>query len=221
MRKEFSRIYLSWRQGTGHRRYIVGVIKRSSTKGVRFYYLKEAVGEAKKEGFIPYTEFPEIDKVYTENVLETFSSRLINFERSDIQEFYKFWEISEKFKEDKCYLLAHTQGLLPTDNFELLADYYPVKNIKFLTDLAGVSHKKIKPEDISIGDKLTYVKERDNPIDPKAIKVFKGHIELGYIKKIHSNIFHKRHSKDLSLSVKAIEKNGVVKKIFVKVSFLK
>lgn len=219
MRKEFSRIYLSWRQGTGHRRHIVGVIKRSATKGVRFFYLKDAADAAKKEGFIPYTEFPDLSKTYTENVLEIFSSRLINFERSDIQEFYQFWEISEKFKEDKCYLLAHTQGLLPSDNFELLADYYPIKTIKFLTDLAGVSHQKLKPEDVSVGDKLRYIIEWDNPVDPKAIKVYKGDLELGYIKKIHSNIFHKRHSKGLTLSVKAFEKNGVIKKIFVKVSF--
>ena len=219
MKKEFSNIYLSWRQGTGHRRHIVGVIKRNATQGVRFYYFKESVEKAKKQGFIPYTEFPEVSKIYSENVLEIFSNRLINLERPDIQEFYSFWEISNKFKEDKCYLLAHTQGLLPTDNFELLADYYPLKNIKFITDLAGVSHQKLKPSDVSVWDKLRYIKERDNPKDPYAIKVFKGDVELGYIKKIHANIFHKKYSEGLALTVKAIEKNGVIKKIFVKVSF--
>ncbi len=219
MKKEFSNIYLSWRQGTGHRRHIVGVIKRNATKGIRFYYFKESAEKAKKQGFIPYTEFPELSKVYSENVLEIFSNRLINLDRPDIQEFYSFWEISDKYKEDKCHLLAHTQGLLPTDNFELLADYYPLKSIKFITDLAGVSHQQLKPSVISVGDKLRYIKEQNNPIDQYAIKVFKGDIELGYIKKIHANIFHKRYSEGLSLTVKAIEKNGVIKKIFVKVSF--
>lgn len=217
--KEFGHIYLSWRQGGGHRRHIVGILKKSVSKGVTFQYIKDQVDKAKEQGFIPYTEFPEIDKAYSDNVLETFGARLTKPERSDINDFYKFWEISEKNKEDKFYLLAKTQGFLPTDNFEFLADYHPVLDLNFLTDLAGVSHLKLPNDSVSVGDELTFIKERGNERDPLAIKVLKGKQEIGYIKKIHARVFHKKHGEKLKLKVKAIDKNGVIKRIFVKASF--
>lgn len=219
MRKEFGHIFLSWRQGSGHRRHIVGVLKKSAVIGVTFEYLSNGVEKAKEQGFIPYTEFPELDKVYSENVLDIFSSRLTKSERSDISEFYKFWEISEKRNEDKFYLLAHTQGFLPTDNFEFLADYHPISDLKFLTDLAGVSHLKLPVDTISVGDELTFIKEYNNEKDPKAIRIFKGTKTIGYIKKVHCNVFHKSKGDKLKLRIKAIEKNGVIKRVFVKVSF--
>lgn len=219
MKKEFGHIFLTWRQGSGHRRHIVGVLKKSALKGISFQYLQRNIEMAKEQGFVPYTEFPEIDKIYIDNVLETFSTRLTKAERTDISDFYKFWEIAEKNKDDKFYLLAKTQGFLPTDNFELLADYYPVIELNFLTDLAGVSHLKLPNDSISVGDELRFEKETSNEKDSFAIKVLKGDLEIGYIKKIHAKVFHKKHGDKLKLKVKAIDKNGVIKRVFVKVSF--
>lgn len=219
MKKEFGHIYLSWRRGSGHRRYIIGVLKSSSTKGVSFQYLADAVEKAKEEGFLAYTEFPDLTKTYTNNVLDIFGARLTKPERSDISDFYNFWEISAHQKDDKFCLLAHTQGFLPTDNFELLADYHSVSNLKFLTDLAGVTHLQLKPDTLVVGDELRFEKEYTNPKDNKAIKVFKDDLEIGYIKKIHANVFHKSGGENLKIKVKAIDKNGVIKRVFVKVSF--
>jgi hypothetical protein len=67
--KAIGSIYLSWRMGKGFPRRIVGVIKRNTTDGVRFKYIKKGVAEAEKDGFIPYIEFPDIDKEYSENGL--------------------------------------------------------------------------------------------------------------------------------------------------------
>src|SRR5690606_19639304 len=108
--KEIGHIFLTWREGEGKRRHIVGVLKRNATLGVRFSYLPKGVEEAKKNGFSPYTEFPDINREYTENVLEVFGQRIMKSERSDIRDFYDFWEIDIKYKDDKYYLLAHTQG---------------------------------------------------------------------------------------------------------------
>ncbi len=99
--KEIGHIYLSWREGLGKRRHIVGVLKRNATLGVRFSYIKDGVEAAKKDGFSPYTEFPDFDKEYTENVLEVFGQRIMKSERSDISDFYDFWEIDTKYKDDK------------------------------------------------------------------------------------------------------------------------
>lgn len=215
--KEIGHIYLSWRECLGKRRHIVGVLKRNATLGVRFSYIKNGVDAAKKDGFSPYTEFPDVDKEYTENVLEVFGQRIMKSERSDISDFYDFWEIDTKFKEDKFYLLAHTQGLNPADNFEFLADYNPNKNLRFLTDLASLSTLKLPADTVKTGDTLTYKLESDNVFDDKAVKVFKGDKEVGYIKKIHSRVFYKQKGSLLKLVVKAVEQNGVIKRVFVKV----
>lgn len=215
--KEIGHIYLSWREGLGRRRHIVGVLKRNSTLGVRFSYFKKGVTSASKDGFSPYTEFPDLDKEYTENVLEVFGQRIMKSERADISDFYDFWEINSKFKDDKYYLLAHTQGLNPTDNFEFLADYYPNKNLRFLTDLAGLSKLKLSSNSVKPGDILTYKLEPNNKFDDKAVKVFKNDFEVGYLKKIHSRVFYKKKGGLLKLVVKAVEQNGVIKRIFVKV----
>jgi hypothetical protein len=215
--KEIGHIYLSWREGLGKRRHIVGVLKRNATLGVRFSYIKKGVDAAKKDGFSPYTEFPDFDKEYTENVLEVFGQRIMKSERSDISDFYDFWEIDTKFKEDKFYLLAHTQGLNPTDNFEFLADYNPNKSLRFLTDLASLSTLKLSADSIKTGDILTYKLESENEFDDKAVKVFKGDKEVGYIKKIHTRVFYKQKGSILKLVVKAVEQNGLIKRIFVKV----
>ena len=195
----------------------MGVLKRNATLGVRFSYIKKGVEKAKKDGFSPYTEFPDFDKEYTENVLEVFGQRIMKSERSDISDFYDFWEIDTKFKDDKFYLLAHTQGLNPTDNFEFLADYNPNKSLRFLTDLASLSMLKLSADSVKSGDILTYKLESDNDFDDKAVKIFKGDKEVGYVKKIHSRVFFKQKGSLLKLVVKAVEQNGVIKRIFVKV----
>lgn len=140
--KAISTIYLVWRKGKGSRRKVVGRIKKNATDGVRFEYLLKGVEEAQKEGFTPYIDFPDTDKVYKENVLDIFGQRLLKSERSDIQKYHDFWAIDPKFKEDKFYLLAYTQGMLSTDNFEFLADFHPVKDLKFVSEICGLSHTK-------------------------------------------------------------------------------
>lgn len=216
--KEIGHIYLCWREGLGKRRHIVGVLKRNATQGLRFAYLNKGVEAAKANGFSPYTEFPDFGKVYTEGVLEIFGQRIMKQERSDIADFYSFWEIDPKFKDDKYYLLAHTQGLNPTDNFEFLADYNPSKQLRFLTDLASLSKLQLPANSVKPGDVLTYALEPDNAYDDKAVKVFKGEQEVGYIKKIHSRVFYKQRGASLKLVVKAVDQNGLIKRIFVQVS---
>jgi hypothetical protein len=213
--KEFRDIYLSWRKGPTFSRHIVGVLKKNATSGVRFYYFEDKVKLAEAEGFSAYTEFPQFEKEYFDNVLEIFSQRLIKLERSDIQRFYDFWEIPKKYAEDNFYLLAHTMGLLPTDNFEFLADYYPIKNLCFITEIAGLSSRKIPSNSLKNEDVLTWKKDPNNKHDKFAVKLYKGDLELGYIKKVHSHVFYKTDT--LKITVKAIDENGVLKRVFIKV----
>ncbi|MFN3589820.1 MAG: HIRAN domain-containing protein [Spirosomataceae bacterium] len=218
--KEIGHIYLSWREGLGKRRHIIGVLKRNATGGIRFSYIPKGVEEAKKDGFFPYTEFPDYKKEYTENVLEIFGQRIMKSERSDVSDFYDFWEIDTQKTEDKFYMLAYTQGLSPTDNFEFLADFNPTKSTSFLTDLANLGRLKLPVGSICPGDVLIYQLEPLNVHDDKAVKVFKDGVEVGYIKKVHSRVFYKKKNRPFKLIVKAVEGNGQIKRVFVKVSFM-
>jgi hypothetical protein len=216
--KEFDKIYLSWRKGQGHGRHIVGLLQQIQDGRFVFSYNKREVEEARKDGFTPYTEFPKTEISYNGNVLDIFGQRLIKSERPDIQNFYNFWEINPQFKDDKFYLLGHTQGLLPTDNFEFLADYNIVEGLHFLTEVAALSKYQLPGDKLNIEDILRFEIDTDNKHDKDAVKIFKENNEIGYVKKIHCRLFHKPGAEKLGLSVKAIDKNGIIKRVFVKVS---
>lgn len=216
---DFTKIYLSWRKGKGSRRYLVGLLEKDSMHQYTFRYDKTVVEDATKEGFTPYIELPDLEKVYDEYALQVFSQRLMKSERPDIQQFYDFWEIESSFEQDSFYLLGHTQGLLPTDNFEFLADYQIHPTLHFLTELASTSHNSLATHLLQVNDELRVETETDNLYDPYAVKVFKGNQYLGYIKKVHNRIFHSLESNKLNLSAKAIDKNGIIKKLFIKVQF--
>jgi hypothetical protein len=216
--QEFDKIYVSWRKGTGSRRHIVGLLERSDNRNFVFSYNQSGVAAARQDGFSPYTEFPDTSQTYNGNVLDIFAQRLIKSERPDIQSFYDFWEIEPQFKDDKFYLLGHTQGLLPTDNFEFLADYNLVEGLHFLTELAGLTNYQLPADALKPGDVLRFEVDGANEYDSEAVKVYKNENEIGYVKKIHCRVFHKPGAERLKLSVKAVDKNGKIKKAFIKVS---
>ena len=217
--KAIKTIYLAWRKGKGSRRHIVGVIRRNANNGVRFAYIKEGVDEAQKEGFTPYIDFPDSTNVYAENVLEVFGQRLIKTDRADIQNNLDFWAIDPKFKDDKFYKLAYTQGILPTDNFEFLADFHPVKGLCFISEVCGLSDTKIEAGTLKPSDKLSWELEKNNPKDPFAVKVFKGDKQIGYIKLIHSRVFHKKIKAEIKVTVKSVDQNDSINRVFVEISF--
>jgi hypothetical protein len=217
--KDFDKIYLSWRPANRKHRYIVGVLEHHPDDKYTFSYITSGVEEAQKEGFSPYTEFADTTKTYNSNVvLDVFSQRLMKAERRDVQNFYDFWEIDNQFVNDKFYLLGHTEGLLPTDNFEFLAEYKPIAGLHFLTDLVGVNELHLPMNSVNKGDELRYELDANNSNYPNPVRVYKGDIELGFIKRIHSNLFYNLGEIKAALMVKTINQHGYIKRIFVKVS---
>jgi hypothetical protein len=215
---EIGRIFLSWKKGPGTRRYIVGLIKRNSTEGATFSYLLPEVEKASQEGFKPYIDFPNATKVYRENVLDIFGQRLVKFERTDSKEFINFWKLDPRFIEDKYYLLAHTQGWLPTDTFEFLAEFYPVRGLIFVSDLAGLSYFDFDEKLLIPGEKLDFILEPQNRYDKEAVLVISKGKKVGYIKKIHNRVFYKQRSTSLKVKVKSVETSQTGKRVFVEIS---
>lgn len=218
--KEFDSIYLSWRKGTGSPRFLVGKIELPESAPAQFKYDEKQVFQAQKEGFSPYTEFPKVGEVYSQHVLDIFGQRLTKSVRPDIQSYYNFWEVDPAQVNDKAYMLAHTQGLLPSDNFEFLADFNPVPALSFLTDLAHTSKLGVQRDFLKKGERLTIELDPKNQFDSKAVVVFKEGAKIGYIKRVHCHVFHKTGADKLEVSVKAVEQNGIIRRVFAKVSML-
>ncbi|MFN8437544.1 MAG: hypothetical protein U0V72_07870 [Cytophagales bacterium] len=215
---KFGNIYLSWRKGSGHSRHIVGVIKTSAKNGVTFNYLSsKELEKAKADGFLYYTEFPELDKTYNTSVLEIFGQRLFRSERSDYLEFLSFWGIESIHKDDIAYLLAHTQGIVPTDNFEFLADFMVTKDLKIVSEIASLTYTKVPSSAINI---KTELKWKTNPSihDKFQVDLYAPNgLLIGHVKKIHSKVFFNKRSNNIRVYVKSIEKNGILKRVFIEI----
>lgn len=218
MRPRIKRIYMAWRAGRNHRRIIVGVIKANASS-ICLSYIKEGVEEARKYGFVCFPDFPDTDKVYKTNVMRVLSQRLNNSDRTDIGEYYAFWNIKERNRNDSLGMLALTGGILPTDNFEFLPDFYGVKGLAIVSDLSGLSENPLDNGDVAEGDILSWKTEPDNPYDKEAVAVYKGFRKIGYIKKIHTRVFHKKGSGRLKIVVRRIEHNGHINKVFMDIIY--
>ena len=94
-------------------------------------------------------------------------------ERNDIKDFYDFWLVDKQHINDVYYMLAHTQGILPTDNYEFLAQFNSSENLRFITEISGLSRMKISSDSLKKGDVLTYVNEPENLFDNYAVKVIR------------------------------------------------
>lgn len=105
------------------------------------------------------------------NYSNFFSSSISG--RADIDKYYEYWEIAPKHLNDRYYVLAQTQGLLPTDNFEFIAEYNPIKDLKFISEISGLSHIDIPANTIKVGDELSWTFE-DNKYDKFAVHYIKG-----------------------------------------------
>lgn len=216
---QFDTIHLVWRKGTGARRHSVGILKRQNDGKITFQYDSAIEKLKKEEGFVPYTEFQDTAKTYNGNVADIFGQRLMKIDRPDISFLFDFWEVDKTKATDKFYLLGQTQGLVPTDNFEFLAEYKLNPDVKFLTEIAGNSVYKIEKGTLKVGDKLRFELEPNNEYDNYAVKVFKENLHLGYVKKYHNKIFHQAGAENLKLEIKGLEEHELVKRVFVKVSF--
>ncbi len=205
-------IYVSWKKQSSTKRYIIAQIKRDQNI-LSFEYLPD-FKKAKKEGFDFFFGFKDEKKMNSNEISNLLSLRIISKERPDRNEFLKFWEATNV--SDTFDLLALTQGKSQTDNFEFLADYSTDdnKNLNFVTDLSGVTNLQLKAGSIKKSDILVYKREKDNDSDD-AVAVYVGNNKIGYIKQIHCRIFHSE--KKLNLTIKAIDENGFIKQIYIKV----
>lgn len=210
---------MAWRPARGKRRIIVGKIKSNASSTV-FSYIENGVNEAKQFGFVCFPDFPDTSKEYSTNVMRTLSQRVNNSERSDIDDYYRFWEIPKESRGNIYRMLAYTGGILATDNFEFIADFYSIRDLTLVSEVSGLSICPLENGTISEGDTLQWKHEKENEYDSHAIALYKGDAKIGYVKRIHSLIFFKQGKERLSVTVKKIESNGHINKAYIAIRSL-
>ena len=215
------KIYLSWRHGAGGRRYLVGILSRDfpTSNDISFTYRKPEVSDAEKNGFFNYPEFPNFDKEYRVNLKTALSLRLMPKSRLDRSDYLDFWEANNP-EFDWFDELGFTQGKLATDTFEFLADFpkhYNGAGIKFVSNIASLTHLELPNEIVTVGDKLRFELDSDNDYDKDAVKLFKGDKHIGWVKRGHNYFFQKVSNSDVDIRVKSLEKNGKLKQIYYSV----
>jgi hypothetical protein len=224
----FNNLYLVWRRGQGQPYNVIGVIKKDKNCGTYSFKYLITKDEADKIGFDSYVAFPDLQKTYSNYVLDIFGMRLNNPKRSDIQQYYEFWEVEPQYqcKEQsrymKLFLLARTQGLLTTDNFEFLADYNITKKLLFISEICELNEVppevRVRPDQIAEGDQLEWKCNSLSKQGECAVEVYKDRNFLGYVKTIHSRVFYKKGSDSLNIAVKTIDRSqDKINRIFIKV----
>lgn len=213
--KSIGNIYLAWRKDANSPRILVGVIKQNATAGVRFFYLAEGAIAARKHGFEAYECFPDVTEVYTENVLSFFGFRILKaakdgFENSEA--YFDAWGINRAFKSKPFYMLAYTQGILPTDNFEFLADFNPRKDFSLVTEIDDFQFSVIAAIDLQVGDTLKYQMTKGS----EQVKLYKDQRYVGKVKIVHSRVFAK--AKNLTVKIHRIEQGEeAANKAFIRI----
>lgn len=181
------KLVLTWKPGPHRRKTAIGELVQNETKTFFRYIISKTDYESLKDkGFVLYYPFDNIEKVYDENVLDAFKSRLPDRRRSDFKKILSYWEINDLEISD-FNLLKITGARLPTDGFELidsLEDREPP--FEFLFQIAGVCYYEI-PENLILGSSLNLMPEPTNEFDKNAVKVLTTDNKLiGYIPSVQS-----------------------------------
>ena len=215
MYPKVKQIVVTWRQGKGYNRIPIAIVKKNESEGMSFRYIAEGVKQAKELGFVCYPDFTDVNKAYTLNIQQILSHRLNSPERPDIEKYYDFWEIPEESRGDVFRMLAYTQGQLPTDNFEFLAQYYTVNKVRFVSEITGFSKTPLETGTLHEGCELEWKLEPRNEFDKNSVALYYQSQMIGHIKRIHNEVFHLRNAGVLKVKVKKLEQNGHVNKAYI------
>lgn len=82
------------------------------------------------------------------------------------------------------------------------------------TELASLDISDLPGNSLQIGYQLGFELETPNVHASETVIVLNGDGKMRYIKKIHCRTFHKPGSARLKLSIKVLDKNGKMRKVF-------
>jgi hypothetical protein len=205
-------LYLIWRAEKTRKQFIVGILSKNSKYEFQYY---NDLTDATKEGFTPLVAFPDVTKTYTSECLfQTFSSRLPDRKRKDIDKILKKYEMKDY---NQYELLKRSGAKLPIDNLEFID---PILNYdeSFSRNfyLAGARHHlgcNGKDCELSVevtrGDEVFLEPEPENDSYKNAVAVYNFYRNrIGYIPRYYSEGLSKllKINRNVHCFVKNVEK---------------
>lgn len=92
------KIYISWRKKPGDRRFLIAVLKRSTSNGMTFQYLDD-FSAAQKEGLDNFFGFgKDAEKLSSTEIQNIVALRVISKDKADKKDFLQFWEADKNPK---------------------------------------------------------------------------------------------------------------------------
>lgn len=165
-------------------RHVVGEVICEGKEST-FRYLEETpdFAAAKAEGFQGFPAFHLQAAPHRSGVLDAFLRRLPPRSRDDFDDYLQAYRLPSPFSGSDTALLGYTGARLPSDGFELVPDLSEATPpFELIIETAGLRHQDgVSLERLRVGDAISLVEERDNPVDPDAIAILHAAGRIGYV----------------------------------------
>ena len=203
-----NKLWLIWKEPISRRRFTIGLLEKNE-KGFFFSYLNPELDEARKNGFLFFPGFDDLNKKYfSSDLFVNISTRLPNRKRPDYLEILNSYDLDST--STNFEILKATKGRLLTDNYEFVS-IFNLNKIEF--DVAGMRHAKDLSQcqnDLKENSSLLLEKEKDNLQDEYAIRIL---FQKGQ-KKYHIGYVPRYYSKPLSEALdQSISYSAMIEKI--------
>ena len=187
-------LYVAWQQPESRQFFPVGRLTAetdlsTNTKSVfEFRYIEGALTAA-NEGFQPFLEFPDFDRVYRSHKLfPFFANRVMSRNRPDFARYAAALALDPQ-TADEMSLLIRSGGVRATDSIELFPhpvldpaemcyeSYFLVHGLRHCGPEAEARVLRLRPQ-----EQLVLAPEPTNPVDPRAIKLRTSDgVQVGYV----------------------------------------
>ncbi|SRR5258706_7045248 len=210
-------IYFAWR-APGKAWYPIGKLSIAEEGHYVFEYVAGARKAAEAAGFKPLDMFPEFTKKYRSTELfAVFANRLPPRERQDYETFVTWMNVPRSSgKEGELALLARSEGLRVTDNFQVFACPEP-EDGKYVIKvfIHGIRFTSQQDQDRALtlkeGESLSLAPEPANPSDPWAVqaRTEDGVHKVGYLPRYLNQDIHAIGVRKFNIKVIRVHKPPV------------
>ena len=216
-------LYILWRSPNEREGFFaVAQIERNNDNSIQLSYLKNTQDfiDAQERGFTGYPAFPDINKTYTENILNIFMRRLPPRKREDFKFYLNQIGLDSNIEIPDFALLAYSRAQLATDDFRLIFSFEGIKvPCEVIAEVVGVRHYKNNFSSIALNNKVTFEPEPDCQYDPNAIQVLYNGKIIGYISKVQAPSFGEiLKTNKVSGTIQKLNGTAERPRIFIKIS---
>ena len=212
---EPDRLLLSWQalQSKNRSRFVVGELVRKGEKVTLRYFIESPdFTQACLDGFSGYPAFQVKEGMssFDNQVLEAFTRRLPPRSRGDFYRYLELRGLNPDQEISDFALLGYAGARLPDDGFEIV---HPFDNVngpfEVIVEIAGFRHEsEVDPEDLKLGEEVSFKPEPDNSYDSKAIRIEQNGKKLGYVDRGRLDLFHRNLRSGHIISGEIARKNG-------------